>query len=71
MILHVLGTLKRNTVALDRAVEFRGPGLAHLSADARFAIANMVRSGVHCGHSEAREGVARSEEWRALSRGSA
>ena len=42
VILHVLGTLKRNTVALDRAVEFSGPGLAHLSADARFAIANMT-----------------------------
>ena len=42
VILHVLGALKRNTVALDRAVEFRGPGLVHLSSDARFAIANMV-----------------------------
>ena len=42
MILHVLGVLKRNTVALDRAVEFRGPGLAFLSTDARFAISNMV-----------------------------
>ena len=47
VILHVLGTLKRNTVALDRAVEFRGPGLAYLSSDARFAIANMVRAR-HC-----------------------
>lgn len=42
VILHVLGELKRNTVALDRAVEFCGPGLAHMSADARFAIANMT-----------------------------
>ena len=41
IILHVMGLLKRNTVALDRAVEWRGPGLAHLSTDARFAIANM------------------------------
>ena len=41
IILHVLGILKRNTVALDRAVEWRGPGLVHLSTDARFAIANM------------------------------
>ena len=41
IILHVLGVLKRNTVALDRAVEWRGPGLAHMSTDARFAIANM------------------------------
>ena len=41
VILHVLGVLKRNTVALDRAVEWRGPGIAHLSTDARFAIANM------------------------------
>lgn len=41
IILHVLGVLKRNTVALDRAVEWRGPGLVHLSTDARFAIANM------------------------------
>lgn len=42
VILHVLGALKRNTVALDRAVEFRGPGLAHLSSDARFAVAKCV-----------------------------
>ncbi|KAI8929966.1 Isocitrate/isopropylmalate dehydrogenase-domain-containing protein [Entophlyctis helioformis] len=42
VILHVLGVLKRNTVAFERAVEWTGPGLKHLSCDARFAIANMT-----------------------------
>ncbi|EXJ70643.1 uncharacterized protein A1O5_06714 [Cladophialophora psammophila CBS 110553] len=42
IILYVLGRLKRNTVAAGRAVEFMGPGLKYLSADARFAISNMV-----------------------------
>ncbi|OQU98966.1 hypothetical protein CLAIMM_04674 [Cladophialophora immunda] len=42
IILYVLGRLKRNTVAAGRAVEFMGPGLKYLSADARFAISNMA-----------------------------
>lgn len=42
VILHILGLLKRNTVAVERAVEVSGPGLAHLSIDARFAICNMM-----------------------------
>ncbi|KAI8865273.1 aconitase iron-sulfur domain-containing protein, partial [Ramicandelaber brevisporus] len=42
VILHVLGALKRNTVAFERAVEYTGPGLKHLSCDARFACANMA-----------------------------
>jgi homoaconitase/3-isopropylmalate dehydratase large subunit len=42
VILFVLGLLKRNTVAFERAVEWTGPGLKHLSCDARFAIANMT-----------------------------
>ncbi|KAJ9073352.1 hypothetical protein DSO57_1017414 [Entomophthora muscae] len=41
-ILYVLGELKRNTVAFERAVEYTGPGLKYLSCDARFAIANMT-----------------------------
>jgi 3-isopropylmalate dehydratase small subunit len=41
VILYILKELKRNTVAADRVVEFSGPGLKHLSCDARFAIANM------------------------------
>lgn len=40
-ILYILKEFKRNTVASDRIVEFSGPGLKHLSCDARFAIANM------------------------------
>ncbi|KAJ9131059.1 Aconitase [Pleurostoma richardsiae] len=40
-ILYILGKFKRNTVAADRVAEFTGPGIAHLSCDARFAIANM------------------------------
>ena len=42
VILYVLQQLKRNTVAADRIVEYNGPGLKHLSCDARFAIANMT-----------------------------
>ena len=41
VILHVLGELKRNTVASERIVEFMGEGCKHLSVDARFAICNM------------------------------
>ncbi|KAJ9620752.1 hypothetical protein H2204_012162 [Knufia peltigerae] len=41
VILHILGELKRNTVAAERIVEFSGDGLRHLSCDARFAICNM------------------------------
>jgi homoaconitase/3-isopropylmalate dehydratase large subunit len=41
-ILYIMKELKRNTVAADRIVEFTGPGLDHLSCDARFAIANMT-----------------------------
>ncbi|DBA05329.1 TPA: hypothetical protein N0F65_007491 [Lagenidium giganteum] len=41
VILHILGELKRNTVAFERAVYYGGEGLKHLSDDARFAIANM------------------------------
>ncbi|OBT60129.1 hypothetical protein VE03_10717 [Pseudogymnoascus sp. 23342-1-I1] len=42
VILYILGAMKRNTIAFQRAVEFTGPGLAELSMDARFAIANMT-----------------------------
>lgn len=42
VILYILKELKRNTVAAERIVEFTGPGVACLSADARFAIANMT-----------------------------
>ncbi|KIV79205.1 hypothetical protein PV11_06776 [Exophiala sideris] len=41
VILHILGELKRNTVAAERIVEFTGDGLKYLSCDARFAICNM------------------------------
>ncbi|VUC35914.1 unnamed protein product [Clonostachys rosea] len=42
VILHILGLFRRNTIAFQRAVEYGGPGLAELSMDARFAIANMT-----------------------------
>ena len=42
IILYILKQLKRNTVAAERIVEFTGPGLQHLSCDARFAISNMT-----------------------------
>ncbi|KAG7397627.1 hypothetical protein PHYBOEH_000448 [Phytophthora boehmeriae] len=41
VILHILGELKRNTVAFERAVYYGGSGLKYLSDDARFAVANM------------------------------
>jgi aconitase A len=44
-ILYILKELKRNTIAAERVVEFTGPGLAHLSCDARFAITNMTTVG--------------------------
>lgn len=42
VILYVLGMLKRNTVAFERAVEYTGEGIKFLSCDSRFAIANMT-----------------------------
>ncbi|PCG89472.1 Aconitase/3-isopropylmalate dehydratase large subunit, alpha/beta/alpha, subdomain 1/3 [Penicillium occitanis (nom. inval.)] len=42
VILYILQQLKRNTVASERIVEYTGPGLRHLSSDARFAISNMT-----------------------------
>ncbi|KAM0815603.1 putative Aconitase/3-isopropylmalate dehydratase large subunit alpha/beta/alpha domain-containing protein [Seiridium cardinale] len=42
IILYVLKELKRNTVASERIVEYTGPGLRHLSCDARFAFCNMT-----------------------------
>lgn len=45
VILYILKELKRNTVAAERIVEFTGPGVRHLSRDARFAIANMCTVG--------------------------
>lgn len=39
--LFLLGKLKRNTVAFERAVEYGG-NIKQLSCDARFAIANMT-----------------------------
>src|SRR6266403_1698816 len=42
VILHTLGLLGRNTVAMERSVEYRGPGVRQLSTDSRFAIANMT-----------------------------
>ncbi|KAA3601472.1 MAG: 3-isopropylmalate dehydratase [Calditrichaeota bacterium] len=41
VILEVLKQLKRNTFALERAVEFTG-NIQHLSADARFTVSNMT-----------------------------
>jgi 3-isopropylmalate dehydratase small subunit len=41
VILHTLGLLGRNTVAMERTVEYRG-SVGQLSTDSRFAIANMT-----------------------------
>ena len=42
VILRTLGLLGRNTVAMERTVEYRGDGVRQLSTDSRFAIANMT-----------------------------
>ncbi len=42
VILRTLALLGRNTVAMERTVEYRGPGVQQLSTDSRFAIANMT-----------------------------
>ena len=61
VILHVMMVLKRNTVANERAVEWAGEGLRFLSADARFAIANMsTEFGGIAGVFEADEQTARA-----------
>lgn len=42
IILRTLGTLGRNTVAMERSVEYRGEATRHFSTDVRFTIANMT-----------------------------
>lgn len=42
VILRTLGDLGRNTVAMERSVEYRGEGVRDLTTDARFTIANMT-----------------------------
>ncbi len=42
VILRTLGELGRNTVALERSVEYRGEAVRHFSTDMRFTIANMT-----------------------------
>src|SRR5437588_10432283 len=42
VILRTLALLGRNTVAMERSVEYRGEGVKQLSTDSRFAIANMT-----------------------------
>ncbi|HWE26112.1 MAG TPA: aconitase family protein [Myxococcales bacterium] len=42
VILRTLALLGRNTVAMERSVEYRGEGIKQLSTDSRFAIANMT-----------------------------
>jgi aconitate hydratase/homoaconitate hydratase len=42
VILKTLGELGRNTVAMERSVEYMGEGAQHFSTDTRFTIANMT-----------------------------
>lgn len=42
VILRTLGLLKRNTVAMERSVEYRGSAVRSFSTDMRFTIANMT-----------------------------
>jgi aconitate hydratase/homoaconitate hydratase len=42
IILQTLGELKRNTVAMERTVEYRAEAIEQFSTDVRFTIANMT-----------------------------
>jgi 3-isopropylmalate dehydratase small subunit len=42
VILQTLGELRRNTVAMERSVEYRGAATRRFSTDTRFTIANMT-----------------------------
>lgn len=42
IILKTLGDLGRNTVAMERSVEYRGEAVRHFTPDMRFTIANMT-----------------------------
>jgi 3-isopropylmalate dehydratase small subunit len=42
IILRTMGALGRNTVAMERTVEFRGDAAHHFSTDMRFTICNMT-----------------------------
>ena len=42
VILETLGKLKRNTVAMERSVEYRGEAVKRFTTDMRFTIANMT-----------------------------
>ena len=42
VILKTLGDLRRNTVAMERSVEYRGDAVRSFSTDVRFTIANMT-----------------------------
>src|SRR5436190_10978711 len=42
VILQTLGALRRNTVAMERSVEYRGDAVRRFSTDTRFTIANMT-----------------------------
>lgn len=42
VILRTMGALGRNTVAMERTVEFRGDAAHHFSTDMRFTICNMT-----------------------------
>ncbi|MBI3184538.1 MAG: 3-isopropylmalate dehydratase [Myxococcales bacterium] len=42
VILRTLGELRRNTVAMERTVEYRGSAVRHFSTDVRFTICNMT-----------------------------
>lgn len=42
VILETLGALKRNTVAMERSVEYRGEAVKKFTTDMRFTIANMT-----------------------------
>ena len=67
VILRTLGVLGRNTVAMERSVEYRGAAAARFSTDMRFTICNMTAEfGGLNGIFEANEPVA---AWLARRRG--
>lgn len=57
VILYILQQLKRNTFASERIVEYTGPGLQHLSSDARFAISNMTTVSFSLSYYESKDSI--------------
>jgi aconitate hydratase/homoaconitate hydratase len=70
VILKTLGDLGRNTVAMERSVEYVGDALEHFSTDFRFTVANMTAefgglNGIFAGDRRAAAVLARRQDQNA------